>query len=71
MTMDDFVVFLSVIGVLVFIVVGMCGLAYFTESKACYNKYAAYQPEYVGLITGCMITVDEQRMPADSLRLTM
>ena len=37
----------------------------------CHSRYAQYNPEYVGFITGCMITADEQRVPADSLRLTM
>ena len=41
-----------------------------TERK-CYRAYANFQPEYVGMITGCMITVDEQRVPADSLRMTL
>jgi len=47
------------------------GGAYLIDKKTCYSKYAAYQPEYVGLITGCMITADEQRIPAESLRVTM
>ncbi len=71
MTMYDFITFLSVIGVLAFIIVGVLTMGYLIENKACYNKYAAYQPEYVGLMTGCMITVDEQRVPAESLRITM
>ena len=41
-----------------------------TERK-CYRAYANFQPEYVGMITGCMITVDEQRVPAESLRMTL
>lgn len=41
-----------------------------TERK-CYRAYAQFNPEYVGMITGCMITVDEQRVPADSLRMTL
>lgn len=39
--------------------------------RKCYRAYAQFQPEYVGMITGCMITVDEQRVPAESLRMTL
>lgn len=41
------------------------------HKRYCYRAYAQFQPEYVGMITGCMITVDEQRVPADSLRMTL
>ena len=41
------------------------------EKRHCYRAYAQFNPEYVGMITGCMITVDEQRVPAKSLRMTM
>lgn len=41
------------------------------EQRKCYRAYAQFQPEYVGMITGCMITVDEQRVPAESLRMTL
>lgn len=41
------------------------------EKRHCYRAYAQFNPEYVGFTTGCMITVDEQRVPADSLRMTM
>lgn len=44
---------------------------YAMDKTRCYRAYANFQPEYVGLITGCMITVDEQRVPADSLRMTL
>jgi hypothetical protein len=41
------------------------------EKRHCYRAYAQFNPEYVGFTTGCMITVDEQRVPADSLRMTL
>lgn len=37
----------------------------------CYSRYAKYAPEYVGIVTGCMITVDEEYVPAGSLRMTL
>lgn len=39
--------------------------------RRCYSAYAQFSPEYVGFITGCMITVDEQRVPAKTLRMTL
>ena len=39
--------------------------------RRCYRAYAQFNPEYVGMITGCMITVDEQRVPANSLRINL
>lgn len=41
------------------------------DRKKCYTRYADFQPEYVDAMTGCMITVDEQRVPAESLRMTL
>lgn len=41
------------------------------EKRHCYRAYAQFNPEYVGFTTGCMITVDEQRVPANSLRMTL
>lgn len=43
----------------------------FVAKQKCYKAYAQFNPEYVGFITGCMITVDEQRVPANSLRVTL
>lgn len=71
MTMYDFVTAATVFLILAAVVAIIIGGGFLVERKACYNKYAAYQPEYVGLTTGCMITVDEQRVPAESLRMTM
>lgn len=59
--------------------VALIGLALFAcvysiyriERHTCYTRYKNYQPEYVGAITGCMITVDDQRIPADALRMTI
>lgn len=41
------------------------------EKRHCLRAYAQYQPEWVGIVTGCMITIDEDRVPASSLRLTI
>lgn len=59
--------------------VALIGLALFgciysiyrIERHACYTRYKNYQPEFVGVITGCMITIDDQRIPADALRMAI
>ena len=71
MTMYDFVTVATVFLIVAAVVAVIVGGAFLFERKACYSKYAAYQPEYVGLTTGCMITVDEQRVPIETLRMTM
>lgn len=71
MDWDDVLFYLSIVGILALTIFVIVFGAYVIDKKACYGKYAAYQPEYVGLTTGCMITVDDQRIPAESLRITM
>lgn len=71
MLQEDILFILSIVGAVALIIFIMFGGAYLLDKKTCYGKFAAYQPEYVGLVTGCMITVDEQRVPAESLRVTM
>lgn len=44
---------------------------YAMDRARCYRAYANFQPEYVGLATGCMITVDEKRVPSSALRMTI
>lgn len=41
------------------------------QKHRCYRAYANFDPEYVGMITGCMITVDEQRVPSSNFRMTL
>lgn len=53
------------------IIIGLCYFAGRIERKKCYARYADFQPEYVGHVTGCMITVDEQRVPANTLRMAI
>jgi hypothetical protein len=54
------------------LIVIACGFAYnWAAKRQCYARFAQYEPEYIGEITGCMINVDEQRVPASSFRMTM
>lgn len=56
---------------LIALAVGVARLDYHFDKKRCYTRYADFQPEYVGWVSGCMVTVDEQRVPASSVRMTM
>jgi hypothetical protein len=59
---------------IVVLIVAAAAVVFFCNEmtkRRCYSAYAQFQPEYVGMITGCMITVDEQRVPANSLRMTL
>ena len=49
---------------------GLMAINYVRQTH-CERAYANYQPEYVGAITGCMITVDEERVPASNFRMTL
>lgn len=40
------------------------------DRKSCLSKYADFQPEYHGMITGCLIRVGDKTVPIESLRLT-
>lgn len=72
MYIDDELKLICIVFLIVFALIGgIMRLDYHFDKKICYTKYADYQPEYVGWTTGCMITVDEQRVPADSLRMTL
>ena len=55
-------------------VLGIVGAVYginVLEKRHCFSAYAQFGPEYPDFITGCMITVDEQRVPAKTLRMTL
>ena len=43
---------------------------YRLDRASCLRKFAEFNPEFT-MIGGCMITVDEQRVPSDSLRMTL
>ena len=42
---------------------------YLIEKKQCYTKYNNFQPEYVGVITGCMVQYKGKTVPIESLRV--
>ena len=61
---------MSVITIAAILIGGVAALNEMNK-RHCYRAYAAFDPEYVGMATGCMITVDEQRVPSDAFRMTL
>ena len=39
------------------------------DRKSCLSKYADFQPEYRGMVTGCLVRVGDKTVPVESLRL--
>lgn len=65
METEFIVVIAGVIGVICLVFFG----AYMTDKKQCYTKYNDFQPEYVGVITGCMVQYNGKTVPVESLRV--
>lgn len=62
----DFIVILAgLIGLICLMVFGV----YLIHKKQCYTKYNDFQPEYVGIITGCMVQYNGKTVPVESLRV--
>ena len=55
------------------VVVGFIGLIicgiYYIDKNACYSKYTDFQPEYRGVITGCLVQYNGKTVPVESLRV--
>lgn len=57
-------------------IIGLIGLiclmffgVYLVDKKQCYTKYNDFQPEYVDIITGCMVQYNGKTVPVESLRV--
>ena len=68
---DGLIMIINVFAVVLALILGGIYIGYHFDKKACYTRFKDFQPEYVGWATGCMVTVDEQRVPASSVRMTM
>ena len=62
---------ITAIAIVLSLVALLIWVCYAMDRTKCYRAYAQFNPEYVGFITGCMITMDEQRVPASALRMTI
>lgn len=72
MYMDEELRVICIVGVILCVILaGIIYCAYRVERHNCYVRYKQFDPEYVGWVTGCMVTADDQRIPASALRITM
>ena len=39
------------------------------DKKACLSRYADFQPEYHGMITGCLVQYNGKTVPVEALRV--
>lgn len=58
-----------IIGVVAFIILAWFGGAVAIDRASCLSKYADFQPEYRGVITGCLVQYNGKTVPAESLRV--
>ena len=40
------------------------------DRKSCLSKYVDFQPEYHGMVTGCLVRVGDKTIPVESFCLT-
>lgn len=57
------------VGFLVAFTVSLVFLINATESERCLTRYADFQPEYHGIVTGCLVQYNGKTVPAESLRV--
>lgn len=69
--MSDFIQYMIFFVVVMGLLLGVCFIpAYFIDKSSCYSRYASFEPEYRGLVTGCMVNYDGKLIPAEALRIT-
>ena len=59
----------TMVGIGAFIILAWFGGSVFVGRASCLSKYADFQPEYRGVITGCLVQYNGKTVPAESLRV--
>ena len=59
----------TIVGVVIFIMLALFGGIVGIDRASCLSKYADFQPEYRGVITGCLVQYNGKTVPAESLRV--
>lgn len=59
----------TIVGVVTFIILAWFGVIVAIDRASCLSKYADFQPEYRGVITGCLVQYNGKTVPAESLRV--
>lgn len=57
------------VGAVAFIMAAFFGVIVAADRESCLTKYADFQPEYRGAITGCLVQYNGKTVPAESLRV--
>lgn len=52
-----------------FVILALFGGIVVINKASCLSKYADFQPEYRGVITGCLVQYNGKTVPAESLRV--
>lgn len=58
-----------IVGFYTFIILALVACEFAVKRESCLSKYADFQPEYHGVITGCLIQYNGKTVPAESLRV--
>lgn len=59
----------ALVGIIVAFTVGLFFLINTMERKGCLTRYADFQPEYHGIVTGCLVQYNGKTVPSSSLRV--
>lgn len=59
----------ALVGGIAAVFVGLCFLINAMERERCLTRYADFQPEYHGFVTGCLVQYNGKTVPASSLRV--
>ena len=59
----------AMVGVVAFIMLALFGGIVVIGRASCLSKYVDFQPEYRGVITGCLVQYNGKTVPAESLRV--
>lgn len=66
---ENFRFWCRLIGMIVGSVAMLVLIVSLLDKSACLSKYADFQPEYRGVITGCLVQYNGKTVPAESLRV--
>lgn len=68
--MKDYIMPALVMLLIVLVFTGiLLGVIYCLDKNACYSKYIDFQPEYHGVVTGCLVQYNGKTVPVESLRV--
>lgn len=69
MTNVDYRFWFKIVGTVVASLVVLVLSIQTLDKKACLSRYVDFQPEYHGIITGCLVQYNGKTVPSESLRV--